>query len=53
MEAKQDNWKIKENVALMHRSSSTDEVSMSEIAKMALDDAGSSKAPGGTEKNSS
>jgi hypothetical protein len=40
---KQDFGKLKKNVALVRRGSSTDEASMSEIAKMTLADAGSSK----------
>jgi hypothetical protein len=40
---KQDFGKLKKNVALVRRGSSTDEASMSEMAKMALADAGSSK----------
>ncbi|MBB5676857.1 AlbA family DNA-binding domain-containing protein [Xanthomonas arboricola] len=40
---KQDFGKVKKNVALVRRGSSTDEASMSEMAKMALADAGSSR----------
>jgi Putative DNA-binding domain len=40
---KQDFGKLKKNVALVRRGSSTDEASMSEMAKMALADGGSSK----------
>jgi len=39
----QDFGKLKKNVALVRRGSATDEASMSEMAKMALADAGSSK----------
>ena len=40
---KQDFGKLKKNVALVRRGSSTDEASVSEMTKMALADAGSSK----------
>lgn len=40
---KQDFGKLKKNVSLVRRGSSTDEASMSEMAKMTLADAGSSK----------
>ncbi len=40
---KQDFGKLKKNVALVRRGSSTDEASISEMTKMALADAGSSK----------
>lgn len=41
---KQDFGKLKKNVALVRRGSSTDEASVSEMTKMALADAGSSKS---------